>query len=219
MTDSEKIYAVLTGDVVASSQYEPSELMKIMERLRQGSEDFSAAFPGVVCGKLAVFSGDGWQMLLTDWRKALRAAAFMRAVVKADEKLKVDTRIAIGLGRVDQATLNLDKISELTGEAFERSGRALKEMKKPFLMTWAMPGEESETEALPDRLLAGSFQLLNEMISRWKPGQAQSVRLALLGKQQEQIAKELQVSQPVVSKSLNNAGWRGVEGFLAKAEI
>jgi hypothetical protein len=72
MADNDKIYAVLTGDIVGSSQYEPDNLKKIMQNLRQGSGDFSIAFPGLIRGKLDVFSGDGWQVLLTDWRKALR---------------------------------------------------------------------------------------------------------------------------------------------------
>jgi hypothetical protein len=141
----------------------------------------------------------------------------MRAVVRSGERLKADTRVAIGLGAIDQATLNLKKISEATGEAFERSGRALKEIRKPLLMTWAFP-EESPNASLQDRLLLGALRLLDEMVSRWKPGQSQSVALALLGRQQAQIADALGVSQPTVSSSLSSAGWKGIGDFLAVVE-
>src|SRR5688572_19404575 len=104
MTGAEKKYAVLTGDVVGSSRFEPADLKALMQRLRKGAEDFSKVFPGVVRGRLDVFSGDGWQLLLEDWRMALRAALFLRAVVRS-ERLKADTRVAIGVGRIDQVTL------------------------------------------------------------------------------------------------------------------
>lgn len=218
MTDGDKTYAVLTGDIAGSSRYDPKELKTVMQNIRKWSEDFSRTCPGLICGKLDVFRGDGWQMLLADWRKAMRVAVFMRAIVKADEKLRPDTRIAIGIGSVDRTTLKLEKISESTGEAFQRSGRALKDIRKPFMMAWAKHDWDQEGAGLSDRFFAGALGLLDEIISRWKPGQAQSVARALVGKQQEQIAKELMISQPVVSKSLNSAGWRGINAFLKEIE-
>jgi hypothetical protein len=219
MEGADKIHAVLTGDIVTSSQYAPTDLKRIMQSLRRSAGEFSDAFPGTIRGDLDVFSGDGWQILLADWRKATRLGLFMRAVLRADSNLSADTRVSVGLGSVDKATLNLKRISESTGEAFERSGRALKLLQKPFLMTWGVPSKNSTPSKLEDRLLDGSLRLLDELICRWKSKQAHSVSLALLGKTQDQIARKLQVSQPAVSTSLSSAGWKGIETFLLQIEL
>ena len=76
------VYAVLTGDVVASSKQPPSALQEIMQRLRKGAEQFSKTFPDSVYGRLDVYSGDGFQLLMSDLGRSLRAAVFLRARLK-----------------------------------------------------------------------------------------------------------------------------------------
>ena len=218
------LQAVLTGDIVGSSRFDPRDLKRVMQRIRQAGDEFAKAYPRLVQGKVDVFSGDGWQLLLADWRKAIRAAVFMRAVVKADAALKADTRVAIGVGSVDQATLNLKKISESTGAAFERSGRALKALKPPFRMTWNSDNGTADPSplAVPDtnhRLFRGSVYLLDETIAGWKPGQAQTIAAALLTDRQQTIAKNLRVSQAAVSQALTSAGWKHLERYLTEVEI
>lgn len=105
MDDKPQRYAVVTGDIVGSSKLPPSDLQKLLQRLREGAEQFSAAFPGAVFGKLDVFSGDGWQMLMPDWKRSLRAAVYMRAVAKSTEALRTDTRVAVAWGAVDTESL------------------------------------------------------------------------------------------------------------------
>lgn len=216
MTKTKRIYAVLTGDVVGSSHLTPKDLKLVMQRLRSGATRLGETFPGATVGELAVFSGDGWQLLMPDWRKSLRAALFLRAVVKGTGRLKADTRVAIGWGTVDLATLDPKRISEATGEAFTRSGRALDAMRKHERMA-LVPDGPTEPEA--GRLLAASMRLLDELASRWKPAQAKAVALALLGHPQEDIARELKVSPPAVTKVVQATGWRAMEEFLEETEV
>ena len=214
MVDS-KTWAVLTGDIVASSKLSPVRLKAVMQRLRDGAERFQDAYPNSIHGKLDVFSGDGWQMLMPDRQLSLRAAIYMRACVRSEEGEKSDSRVAIAWGEVDAGNLNPDKLSESTGEAFTASGRALEGMRKPERMAIS-PGNDRS----PDyrRLLIVSIHLLDEIVSRWKPGQAQSVALALLDNTQLRISKDLDISQSAVSQALHPAGWAAVERFVSELE-
>jgi hypothetical protein len=58
-----------------------------------------------------------------------RAADGSSAIIKSREKPKIDTRIAIGIGKIDEAALNTKRVSESTGETFTESGRALSEIR------------------------------------------------------------------------------------------
>lgn len=209
MEDAKRLYAVLTGDVVGSSKLTPADLKTLMQKLRAGADRFAKAFPDSVCGKLDVFSGDGWQLLMPDWIRSLRAALFLRAIVKSDAKTKSDTRIAIAWGAVDQDTLNPERISESTGEAFTLSGLALKQMRKHsrLILDDGRPSAEG-------RFLRVSVGLVDELAVHWRPRQAQTLALALLNHSQEEIAAEIGKSQPTVNQALQAAGWRGIEDLL-----
>jgi hypothetical protein len=213
MDTRQQQYAVLTGDLVRSSKLASGDLRGLMQDLRDGANHFAVAFPGAISGELDVFSGDGWQVLMPDWRRSLRAALFLRAVVRSAETTKADTRIAIGWGPVDQAGLNLQRISESTGEAFTRSGRALKEMRRHsrLVLDAALPSGEA-------RYLRVALGLVDEVAASWTPRQAQTLALALLGQRQAEIAAETGRRQPTVQQALRTAGWRGVEALLVAAE-
>lgn len=213
MSNKGKMYAVLTGDIVGSSRLDPAELRALMQRLRDGAKRFEQAFAGTVVGELDVFSGDGWQMLMPDWKRSLRAAIFMRALAKADMEIDADTRVAVGWGGVDVTSLNRGRISESTGEAFLRSGRALKAMKRQDRLTVAC-GEASGREAL----LRAALGLVDELARRWTVRQASKIAQALLGRGQEEIARDGNTSQPTVNRALQSAGWRGIEGLLEEVE-
>ncbi len=213
MADGSRTHAVLTGDIVGSSKLEPAELMALMQRLRDGAEQFARTFPGTVVGRLDVFSGDGWQMLMQDWRRSVRAAIYMRAVAKGDLEIEADTRVAIGWGSVDAETLKPERISASTGEAFLLSGRALKAMKKQDRLA-----VDCGDVADRGQLLRESLGLVDELTRRWTARQAMTLALALLGEGQAEIADGLGRKQSTIHQSLHTAGWQGIEGLLDSVE-
>lgn len=207
-------YAVLTGDIVGSSKLPPQGIKDVMQQLRDAAVRFAETFPGSVHGKLDVFSGDGWQLLMPDWRRSLRAALFLRTIVKSRPQPKIDTRVAVAWGALDAETLNLERVSQSTGEVFTESGRALENMRRHCRLAWVpAPG----TTHPP--LLKSAIVLVDELARRWTPRQAQALARALLGYSQEQTAEGLGVTQPTVNQSLTTAGWRGVRCFLDEIEI
>jgi hypothetical protein len=213
MAEESKVYAVLTGDIVGSTGLPPPGLPTLMQRLREAAERFSAAFPGAVLGRLDVFGGDGWQILMPDWKRSLRAAVYMRAVAKSTEAMKADSRVAVAWGAVDTGSLKPERISESTGEAFTRSGRALKTMRKQGRLVL------DDGEACGEwRFLRTSVTLVDELASRWTPRQAETVAVALLGHGQGAIAARLGKRQPTVYRALRAAGWQGIAVLLEQIE-
>jgi hypothetical protein len=213
MNDKPQRYAVLTGDIVGSSALPPPGLPTLMQRLREAAEQFSAAYPGAVFGKLDVFGGDGWQVLMTDWKRSLRAAFYMRAMAKGMEALKADSRVAVAWGAVDAESLKSERISESTGEAFTRSGRALKIMRKQGRLVLDV-GESCDEW----RFLQTSVALVDELANRWTSRQAETVAMALLVHGQEAVARRLGKRQPTVYRALRAAGWQGIDTLLEQAE-
>ncbi len=215
MTTQNNRYAVLTGDIVGSSKLEPGQLKDVMDRLRKSVARFKQTYPDAILGNLDVYSGDSWQLLMPDWQRSLRAALYVRAVIKSIEKLKLDTRVALAWGDIDEATLNPDRISESTGPAFQASGRALEKMPKGVRMAFVQDNGDSQRFG---ELLSGAVLLLDEIVGGWSLNQAQAVSLALLCINQRDIGRELGVTQPNVQKTMQRARWHGVEQFLEVAE-
>ncbi|MCJ7679942.1 MAG: hypothetical protein MUP70_04370 [Candidatus Aminicenantes bacterium] len=213
MNTDKQIYAVLSGDIVNSSQLQPKDVKVVMQRLRDGADKFEAVFPRSVFGKLDVFSGDGWQLVMKRYELSLRTALFLRAEVMRDEKLKIDTRVAVAWGTVDVDTMNPERVSESTGAAFTESGRLLKDMPKRSRLLLRTDKSLSDTPFLMSTVL-----LLDEMAAHWTPRQADTLALALLNHTQEEIADKRGKSQPTVHQALQTSGWRGIEEFLKVVE-
>ncbi|NQT26928.1 hypothetical protein HQ585_16345 [candidate division KSB1 bacterium] len=184
-----------------------------MQRLRESAVKFSETFPNAIYGKLDVFGGDGWQLLMSDQKRSLRAALFLRAQVRSFNNLKLNTRIAVAWGAVDKETLNAERISESTGEAFTESGRALKNMKKSCKLTLHHGQYLSDLS-----LLKNTISFIDEIANHWTPIQAQTISFALLNQSQEMIAVSVGKSQPTIHQALHSGGWHSIEDFLKEIE-
>ncbi|MEN8254090.1 MAG: hypothetical protein ABFR33_01340 [Verrucomicrobiota bacterium] len=122
--------AVLTGDVVGSSGLSPEDHRKVVHIVKSAAD----VFPDAVVGSVDVYSGDSWQMLLSDCSMSLRIALYLRASLKREKAFSVDSRVSIAWGEADMKQVNMERISESTGDLFTVSGRGLKTLKKPSLM-------------------------------------------------------------------------------------
>lgn len=214
--EKQKTFAVLTGDLVDSSKLAPTELKTVMQSLRDAAARFNQTYPDSIIGKLDIYSGDGWQMLMSSPELSLRAALYLRATVKSHKKAKLDTRVAIGWGKIDVTSTNPDRISESVGEAFTASGRALSEMERGVRMVLSTQVVKKNDQA--NSIVPASILLLDDIVSRWKPAQARAVALSLLGCTQEQVAHELNISQPTANQAVRGAAYAAIERFLKNLE-
>lgn len=201
---TDRVFAVLTGDLVGSRQLSAERLERARRLVAAGAAQFRRRQPRALSGVPEVFRGDAWQLLLREPRWALRLALLLHARLLARNDVR--TRISIGIGGVD--VIDRRRVSLSTGEAFILSGHALDHITGYFDLTGALPGR-----AAP---LAGWFpamlHLSSGLVRGWTARQAEIVSLALLldDPTHEAIAGTLRprVSKQSVTESLAAARWR-----------
>jgi hypothetical protein len=211
--DRQKLYAVLTGDMVGFSRLAEQERIRLHQVMRQGSAVLRQAFGRAVPLDLDIFRGDSWQLLVAQPALSLRVGisyrVFMRVRMQSNH---IDTRMAIAIGRIDY--LPEDGISGADGEAFRRSGEALEAMPKDRRLTLARCQDDGKPMA---RAVDVAVQLVDHLAMRWTQKQAQAIAGALQGWTQEKIAKgwwESRITQQAVAQHLDRAGWSAVARAL-----
>jgi hypothetical protein len=225
VTDIEKTYAVLTGDLVKSSRLTSVNSRGAMEHLKKTAEEFSQQHAKSVVGRMDTFRHDSWQLLIEKPALALRAAVFLRAALKleSDAHIKYDTRISIGIGRVEM--ISKRRISDSRGSAFTYSGKGLDSMDGQRLALVTGDG----ANALWNGFKRGIIPLLDCVTGDWTPTESQAVYGALKGWTQEDIAqnwppekiKGRRITRQAVGDSLMRAHWGIVDSVLLwfEAEI
>ncbi|MDF1853853.1 hypothetical protein [Pseudooceanicola sp.] len=192
------ISAVLTGDLIESSNAEPDAVERAM-RILSATADSIAGWQGPPTDtRFTRFRGDGWQMMLSaNPELALRAAIVLQASLRAAGPTP-GTRIAIGLGHVDH--FGSKDLSDARGTAFERSGQTLDSMGRTRRLTLAAPGLSPLADII--------FDLIDERMTRWTPEQAEAAALYLLPDNPTlaAIAGPLAISPQAVSYRLGGAG-------------
>src|SRR5690606_35831120 len=160
--------AVLTADLIESSQYDEGVLKKVLDTLTS-EFDLIIKQNKKKTIRFNIYRGDSFQGIVEEPENALLIslqikAAINRIHLKKTKKNKAyskiaDFKIAIGIGSID---LERKAISESNGQAFQFSGRSLDEMKtgnrKTRLKT---PDEEIDDE------FNTSFYLLDTITDKW----------------------------------------------------
>lgn len=207
-----RIYAVVTGDVIASRTLPKAKRQALHKAMREVSRAVRTAFTSAVPADVDIFRGDGWQMLLTEPALALRAALFYRAgLVARMESHRFDVRAAIGVGHVQFVPGT--SVSEGDGEAFQASGKLLEAMARPTALRFGYPAVGPEQEESIDVVV----QLVDRLAARWSDRQALAMTGALRGWKQAKIAKTCwkePISQQAVAQHLDRASWSGIETAL-----
>ena len=215
--DGGKLVAVLTGDIVGSSQLPPDGRAALVDRLKGIAAEIRHCWPEAMAADIDVFSGDSWQILLSAPPLALRLAVFIRAaLIGFDDGM--DTRLAIGIGTMSDAPF--DRVSQADGEAFHLSGRALEAMgqakvkEAPWMrVRTSLASREGGWDA--------AAQLLDAVMrSVWTAPRAMAVAGAVRGWSQETISAKWPsgITQAGVSKHLRAAAWGAVEGAITLFE-
>ncbi len=197
--------AVLTGDIVGSSGLSPENHRKVVRAVKSVAD----AFPDAVVGAVDVYSGDSWQMLVSDCGLSLRIAVYLRAILKREKDFSVDSRVSIAWGDVDMEQVDAERMSESTGELFTASGRGLVELKKASLMCFSVLHDDYLSAAV-----GGALGLVDVLIRQWSTEQARAVAATLMGRTQAAIAAEFGVGQSSINKSLQAAHWLEIESTL-----
>lgn len=202
--------SILTGDIVGSQSLDPTKRAQIPACLKDAADY-------VDLGKsLEVFGGDRWQTFSELPENTVAQALVFSAYLFGVHQ--IETRISIGIGRVE--SLHLEKISLSQGEAFVLSGRGLEEMDDERRIT------VHPSESLPHAnrsLLQAAVTLLDGLSSKWTSKQAQAVALDshsvlpfLAEQNKKDLAKKFSppISAQAFGKHLASAQWKLVTQAL-----
>jgi tagatose-1,6-bisphosphate aldolase non-catalytic subunit AgaZ/GatZ len=196
---AQKLYSVLTGDIIGSSQLSSSEQKKIGEVFRKITLELKEFFPDAVKYDLDHYRGDGWQLLIHQPEQSLKIAIFIRALLKSGYlQLKLDSKISIAIGEVD--AISEERISQSRGAAFTNSGRELEKLKERNFCFYY--NDETANEYV--NLL---FGFIDRIVAYWSDKQAYAVLGVLRGLSQNKIAAWLpeKIKQPSVTERLQGA--------------
>lgn len=209
------VFAVLTGDIIKSTNLSAEQLDQTRAVIRKGVRQFREKSRRAVSGLPEFFRGDAWQLLLKEPGSALRVALYIRALLSAETD--VQTRISIGIGGVD--VINRKRTSLSMGEAFTLSGHGLDMITGYFDLTGALPDRAGPLASWFPAILC----LCSGLVRPWTRRQAEIISLALLldNPTHERIAGLLHptVAKQTVTESLAGSGWRPLqEAILAFEE-
>lgn len=200
--------AVLTGDLVRSTRLTSEKLDQARATVQQTVEDISCWAPSLVVAPAEFFRGDSWQFVLGDARYFLRAAVYLRTMLRQADK-EWDTRIGIGLGTFDK--LDKERTSLSTGEAFILSGHQLD----------GISGLAGFSVGLPEKLSRLGWvnpmaALCSALVDQWSQRQAEIFRSMLLPKppSQVELALDRHVTKQAISKALTTGGYAALLSSL-----
>jgi hypothetical protein len=194
-----KIYAVITGDIVKSGKFgsEREKALKILKDALNSLSDFKKKSIG---GVSDIFRGDSFQIVISEPNHALEIAIYLKAQLlsKTIKGKIIDVRIAIGIGEIE--SLNKKNIQESDGEAFRLSGNALDGISKyrRFSINSGINELNKQLEFISSSI--------DSITRRWSSEQAEAILLWLSGDTQNFISKKLGISQPAVNQRLQLGG-------------
>ncbi len=212
--------ATISADIVSSTLLSVEELMLLQSEIRQFLAELSEKSDGKNWGRL--FKGDSVEIFLFDPHDALRVALLLKALVKKTFLWKKDAnsrrelfrrygvRLAIGVGEMRAADQEQDV---LDGEAIYYSGRLLEQAAKDKLIAKQSMFFGCNNPILAEQvdvILALLDSLMKDATSR----QSEILYYKLRGWNEERIANNLQVKQPVVNRHSNSVGWRAIESAV-----
>lgn len=200
-----KLHAVLTGDIIDSTDLTAEALDLAMETLQAASQEISRWVLGMTCD-FARRGGDGWQMALDRPRLAFRATLFCQAVLRRLGP-EYATRIAVADGEGQLPPEGGPNAAH--GPAFTQSGRALGKMNRFARLTHAAGGAEAAVYHLADAISEG-----------WTQAQARALceMLPPAGATQADAARALSITRTAVQQALAAAQYRSLNLALQAIE-
>jgi hypothetical protein len=205
----ENISAVLTGDLIASTDATPKTVDNAMAVLSSAANRISEWTNTNTL--FTRFRGDGWQMFLSSPGLTLRCCVFLIASLRAS-KIGLATRISVGIGTASR--LGEGTLSDASGEAFVLSGHGLDRMAKTKRLEIAGAWDLNSWQT-------AIFDLVAWQSGRWSHEQAQAAMIALEpgNHTQADMAARLGITRQAMQARLNSAGIPALHGALRAFEM
>jgi hypothetical protein len=210
------MYAVITADLIDYTKLLANDIEQVMDALNNLHKELKNYRVNFI-QDYVIKRGDSIQIELSESKDALRVALLLKTTLNKisihpnqNNKIKIDARIAIGIGNVNNKR---EKVNESSGDAYTRSGRTVDLMKKMKRLIFFTSDIENLDEELYVELL-----LLEEIFSGWKRSSAEVVNFLLIGYNEYNIAEMIGISQSAVNQRKKTAGWSGIQALLMRFE-
>lgn len=188
------LYAVITGDIVNSSEFETTIWIKKLKEIFSESD---------LDKNWEIFRGDSFQ-LICEAEKAIEILFSIKSGIKSIKGL--DVRMSLGLGEIDYKGT---QISESNGSAFVNSGRSFELLKKETLGIKSNDGDFNE-------IFEVMIKMADFISKGWQPGTSEIIYTALQNPEynQSQLAEKLnKKSQGNISEALKRGGFEEIMSF------
>lgn len=216
--------AVISGDIVSSTSLNNSGKQLLEEALRNLLADLRQCFD--VFGRLV--KGDYLECVIADEKQALQVMLAIKAFVKSIELTSAThasdplrfkhfsahgIRLAMGYGTLDRYE---PQNGIIDGEAIYWSGRKIneesthKKSRVSIKQTLFFISDNEPLNSEMEMVLA----FLDVLLTKATPKQCIVLYLKLKGFTEEQIAKHLTISQPVVNRHSSAIGYHAIEKAL-----
>jgi len=206
-------HAVLTGDIVNSSNLLPRDRQKLFETFPRLSAMLRERYPQAVRHDISNFRGDSWQLIIARPEKSLEISLYIRTYLRfAVSERKLDSRIAIGIGEVEFIPEN--NVSAGYGSAYTASGHLLETLSGSQRMALGFAAPE---DSLAHNAAVILVELVDTLVTSWRASQCQAVYWALQGLTQTQIAQRWHpapIRQPSVSNNISRSAWPTIKRSL-----
>jgi len=207
--------AVVTADIVDYTKLTKEEADDVLIKVHHLIDVFKSSKFNIQ-NNFLIKRGDSIQGELEHQKDALRVALLLKTGINGlhyEETKKrsslIDVRIAIGIGNV----VIRNSINESSGDAYIYSGRTLDAMKRnKRMISIKTNNQEFDAE------LETELKLLEVIMSGWTTTSAEILYWTILGYDEKEIAKKLEVSQPAINQGKKRAGWNAVEALLERFE-
>ncbi len=213
--------AIITGDIVSSRGIDKTT----RENLYTAIDEFARSLRRKWIDKYERFRGDSIQCSVHSLSQALHTALLIRCFVMSYTSLKkkkqtakgylttqFDIRLSIGIGTVD--FLNEKKLSSSDGEAFVLSGHSLDNLKKSserMVLKTTDEAANKEWEII--------LSLLDAIMQKWTQNGAELALQKLLGKRDDEVAQQLNISLSAITQRKKNAQWSAVNKAIEYFEV
>ena len=204
----DRIAAVLTGDLIASTDAGPVATDRAINTLSGAARrlsDWAGADTRFTRNR-----GDGWQIYLEFPGLVLRGALLLTAALRTSET-GLASRVSAAIGRVNR--LGDDGLSAANGEAFTIAGQNLDSMPRGAKLCI---GGTQPVGPWPEAI----FDLVDWQSHRWSREQAEAVALALdpEAPTQAELASRLGITRQALQARLQTAGFSALQESLRAFE-
>lgn len=214
-------YSVISGDIVSSTSLTAADREEIQDYLKDLLKVLNKRFN--CFGRL--IKGDYLECVVPDAGEGLRVALIIKSFVKSipveakddsnfNNRIKQFSihgiRLAIGFGKLEKFD---PKSGIIDGEAIYMSGRELSgatTYNKERIVIKNTLFFVSENEQL-NITIPPVLALLDILISKATARQCEVLSLKLMGKQEDEIAKQLKIRQATVNQHSTSVGWNAIE--------